>query len=68
MGGRNRFRCKKCGVEIEGKLGADGRIRGYDRAGYDGSPVQDCICSGCGGAGPLGFVPPYEPRPFSEEK
>ncbi len=32
MSRRERFRCTKCGLRVEGVLATDGRVRAYDRS------------------------------------
>lgn len=44
MKGRQRFKCEVCGLELEGRLTTDGRIKPWDRGPYDGSPVRPFRC------------------------
>ena len=47
MTGRQRFKCTKCGLIVEGRQRPDGTVVPYDRAPYDGSPVREALCMSC---------------------
>ena len=46
-GGRQRFRCTKCGLVMEGRENSRGEILPYDRAAWDGSPERPAVCLPC---------------------
>lgn len=47
---RQRYRCIRCGLEVEGRIGNDGRVYAYDRAGCDTKTARcplPCVCISC---------------------
>ena len=51
VGARERFRCVKCGVRMEGKVGKAGMVYAYDRSATPVDAVErPIVCAPCADA------------------